>query len=41
VSQFEKLRGSYRTRREFSAFKVTGASAKANEILKNLGIITG
>ncbi|MBR2633643.1 MAG: DUF3410 domain-containing protein, partial [Lentisphaeria bacterium] len=41
AAQFEKLRGSYRIRREFPAFKVEGAGSEANEILKNLGFVTG
>jgi hypothetical protein len=38
-SDFEKQRGDYRLRREFSAFRVelTGGTAKISETLKKLG----
>ena len=40
ASKFEKLRGSYRTRREFFAFKVRNAAPDSEEILQNLGFVT-
>ncbi len=36
---FEKLRGAYRVRREFPAFRVSGAGSEADKILKNLGFV--
>ena len=37
--QFEKLRGSYRVRREFGAFCISGGSPEARNILKKLGFL--
>ena len=37
---FEKLRGSYRVRREFPAFRVSGAGIQADEMLRSLGFVT-
>ena len=36
---FEKLRGNYCVRREFSSYHVKGASAEAGKVLAALGFI--
>lgn len=37
VGNFEKLRGSYRIRREFPAYKISGGTAESNQILEAVG----